>query len=101
MCTAYEGDGARTESFPVPALLDSATPVYEMLTGWRYDISDIRRFEDLPSEAQQYVECIEAMIGVPIRLISVGPHREALIHRECRNGSKTLSLSSATTDVKG
>lgn len=81
ICLAYEIDGEKTEEFPVPAELDRARPVYERLKGWRCDISKAERFSDLPEEAQAYVARLEELIGVPMRLISVGPRREQLIVR--------------------
>jgi adenylosuccinate synthase len=81
LCTAYMVNGKKTEEFPVPAELDGAEPVLESLPGWRSDISKIRRFDDLPPEAKRYVDFIEESIGLPIRWISVGPEREAIIDR--------------------
>ena len=81
VCTAYELDGKRTESFPVSRLLDKATPVYEELPGWKTDISAVRRFEDLPSKARDYVHFVERKIRTPIKIVSNGPHREQIILR--------------------
>ena len=39
----------------------------------------VRKFEDLPVNAQRYVEYIEKTLGVPINFIGVGPSREAVI----------------------
>ncbi len=79
VCTAYEIDGEETEVFPVPALIDRATPVLEKLPGWKTDISSVRRFSDLPTNAQSYVEHIEEWLEVPVKWISVGPRREDII----------------------
>ena len=79
VCTAYEIDGEETEVFPVPALIDRATPVLEKLPGWKTDISSVRRFSDLPTNAQRYVEHIEEWLEVPVKWISVGPRREDII----------------------
>ncbi len=79
ICTAYDIEGQRTGVFPVPAKLAKAKPVLETLPGWRCDISDVRRYEDLPQEAQGYVRFIEKLIDVPVKWISVGPRREAII----------------------
>ncbi len=79
VCTAYEIDGQKTQMFPVPALLDRATPVLEKLPGWKRDISSVRRFSDLPANAQNYVGHIEAWLEVPVKWISVGPRREDII----------------------
>lgn len=84
ICTAYEIAGEKTTSFPVTALLPHARPIYERLPGWdvpKKELSKIRLFNALPKTAQRYVERIEALIGVPIRLISVGPAREEVIIR--------------------
>jgi len=81
ICTAYEIDGKSTAEFPVTALLECAKPIYETAPGWKRDISAARSWDALPPEAQRYVERIEALVGVPIRLISVGAHRDAVIRR--------------------
>jgi adenylosuccinate synthase len=82
VCSAYEIDGKTTKQFPVSARISLAKPVLEEMPGWKEDISHIRKFEELPRLAQNYVLHIERMIGVPIRWISVGPNREELIERE-------------------
>lgn len=79
VCTAYEIDGEKTHRFPVPALLDRATPVLEMMPGWQRDISAVRRFSDLPTNAQNYVKQIEDWLEVPVKWVSVGPRREDII----------------------
>lgn len=54
---------------------------YEVLPGWKSDISSIRNYADLPKAAQQYVERIEELVGVPIHYIGIGPGRDALIYK--------------------
>jgi adenylosuccinate synthase len=81
LCTEYRVDGAGTKTFPTTDPLSRATPCYTTLPGWQSDISGVRRFADLPQAAQRYVATIEALIEVPIRYISVGPHRAAIIER--------------------
>lgn len=81
LCTDYEVDGKKTRDFPNPARLDLATGVYETLPGWKCDISSIRKFEDLPANARAYVRRVEELIEVPIKWVSVGPQREAMISR--------------------
>ena len=74
-------DGTVTDRFPMGKTLDDAQPVVEKLPGWHTDISGIRRFEDLPAEAQNYVLTLEKLVGCPIKYISVGPERDAYIER--------------------
>ena len=79
ICVAYRIDGAVTKDFPLTGDLKRAEPVLESLPGWGVDISEVRRLEDLPNEAQAYVARVEAIVEKPVRLISVGPGREAII----------------------
>ena len=58
-----------------------AQPVVEKLPGWHCDITAVRKFEDLPQAAQDYVNYIEKAVGCKIKYISVGPEREACIVR--------------------
>ncbi|MGM9655307.1 MAG: adenylosuccinate synthase [Butyricicoccaceae bacterium] len=81
VCTHYDIDGTLTESFPFPALLDRAKPVYEYLPGWKCDISGVRKYEDLPQAARDYVEYVERAIGCRIGYVSVGAERDAIMTR--------------------
>jgi adenylosuccinate synthase len=82
VCVAYETGSERTESFPPPAQLDQAKPVLTSLPGWRQDVAEVRTFQDLPAQAQQYVLQLEEWIGIPITWIGVGPRRDQIIQRE-------------------
>ena len=79
---AYELDGKQTTEFPVTRDLARCKPVYKVLKGWKCDIRGIRKFEDMPQEAQDYVNFIEQQIGYPITLVSNGPGREDIIYRD-------------------
>jgi adenylosuccinate synthase len=82
VATAYRVDGKLTEDFPMTlADIECAEPVYETLAGWSEDVSGCRVFEELPQNARDYVERIEALVGVPVEILSVGPGRDATIAR--------------------
>jgi adenylosuccinate synthase len=82
VCVAYECDGHRTTEFsPNPAVLERSVPVYETMPGWSSDISGARTFDALPAAARSYVDRVGDLIGVPVRYVSVGAHRDALIDR--------------------
>jgi len=82
VATAYRVDGKLTHDFPMTlGEVSRAEPVYETLPGWSEDVSGVRRFGDLPDAARRYVERVEALAGVPVELISVGPGREETIVR--------------------
>ncbi|QOD93588.1 adenylosuccinate synthase [Chryseoglobus sp. 28M-23] len=82
VCVAYEVDGVRFDEIPVSQSdFHHAKPVYEELPGWTEDITGARTFDDLPTNAQDYVLAIEAMSGARISAIGVGPGRDAIIQR--------------------
>jgi adenylosuccinate synthase len=82
VCVAYEIDGRRIDEVPVSQSdFHHAVPVYEELPGWSEDITGVRRFEDLPPAAQNYVTALEAMMRAPISVIGVGPSRDAVVVR--------------------
>ncbi|MGJ8636051.1 MAG: adenylosuccinate synthase [Phycisphaerales bacterium] len=83
IATKYKVDGEMTDRFlPDGYLLDQAEPVYETMPGFSQDITAARSFEELPPEAQAYIEKIEQFVGVPVKTISVGPDREQTILRD-------------------
>ena len=78
ICVAYNGDHTENPIWPQTA---SLTAVYEQMMGWDEDITGCRKFEELPEGAQQYVLRIEELMGVPVKMVSVGPEREQMILR--------------------
>jgi len=82
IATAYRVNGKLTHDFPMTLTeIESAEPVYETLPGFSEDITGCRTFEALPENVQNYVNRIEALIEVPVEIISVGPGRDETIHR--------------------
>ncbi len=81
ICAHYSLHGEQIDQFPFPAALPEAEPVMEYMEGWGTDISKVRRWEDLPRQAREYVEYVEKAIGCPIRYVSVGPERDSMIVR--------------------
>ena len=75
-------DGTLTNRFPTGKTLDDARPVVRTVPGWHCDISGVRRYEDLPQAARDYVELLEKAVGCKIKYISVGPERDACIIRD-------------------
>nr|NJM04082.1 adenylosuccinate synthase [Desulfobacula sp.] len=83
ICTAYEYKGKTITNFPAEIkTLQECTPVYETRPGWKQNISKVREFKDLPVNAKKYLARLEELSGVKIKIISVGPGREATIIKE-------------------
>ncbi|MEO0652635.1 MAG: adenylosuccinate synthetase, partial [Planctomycetota bacterium] len=80
--TAYRIDGQETRQFPgATSDLSSVEVVLETRPGWTEDITGARTYADLPAAARDYVEWLEGVVGVPVRMISVGPGREQVVSR--------------------
>ncbi|MFA9414436.1 adenylosuccinate synthase [Streptococcus sp. E29BA] len=77
ICVAYDLDGERIDYYPASTVqLNRCKPIYEELPGWFEDITGVRRFEDLPLHAQNYVKRITELVGVELLTFSVGPDRD-------------------------
>ncbi len=83
ICTGYEYNGQIMEDFP-PSIkvLENCTPVYESHPGWREATSNITDYNALPENTKKYLSRIEELSGVKIKIVSVGPGREATIIKE-------------------
>jgi adenylosuccinate synthase len=82
VASAWRIDGKLVHDFPMTlAEVARAEPVYEVMPGWSEDITGVREYEALPGSARRYVERIEALVGVPIDVLSVGPDRDQTIAR--------------------
>jgi len=80
ICTGYMHNGATVSHFPASLkVLSECTPVYETLPGWQEDISGVREYGSLPENTRNYLKRIEALSGVPIDILSVGPGRKETI----------------------
>ena len=83
ICTAYELDGKKI--YTIPASLkdyERCVPVYEEFDGWTEDISHVTSFDELPENAKKYIEGIERITKVPVKIFSVGPDKTQTIVRE-------------------
>jgi len=80
VCVAYDIDGERFDYPPYhQSALHRAVPVYRDLPGWKTDLSSFTAAGQLPDAARQYVDFLAEQIGVPIRMVGVGPGREQLV----------------------
>ena len=80
VCVAYELGGERYEHMPYhQSVIHKAVPLYAELEGWRSDLTGVRRPGELPRAAADYISFLEEGIGVPIRLVGVGPGRSQFL----------------------
>ena len=84
IATAYRdpADGREWSTVPASASVYARLePVYEDFPGWRTDTTGCRSWDELPEAARSYVLRLEALAGVPITYVSVGPERTQMIVR--------------------
>lgn len=82
ICKGYDYNGEIIEHFPASLnVLSQCKPIYETLPGWQEDISECDTFEKLPINAQNYIKRIEELVGIPVKIVSVGPKRSQTIIR--------------------
>jgi adenylosuccinate synthase len=84
VCVAYEKNGERLTQMEHTAdaqSLSSYRPVYQSLPGWEEDLRGMRKYAEFPSAAKEYIRFIEEQCGVPVRMISVGPERMAVVEK--------------------
>jgi adenylosuccinate synthase len=76
ICTGYELDGRVVDILPLDAdEIVACRPVYETLPGWSDSTAGLTNWEQLPLNARRYLERMQALIGVPIDMVSTGPDR--------------------------
>ncbi|PKL12321.1 MAG: adenylosuccinate synthase, partial [Spirochaetae bacterium HGW-Spirochaetae-6] len=81
VCVGYEVNGKKIDRFPFSNdTLYNVTPIYRDFPGWK-STGNVRRFEDLPQEAKNYILFIEDELKAPITIVSVGPDRDETIVR--------------------
>ncbi|MCJ7716255.1 MAG: adenylosuccinate synthetase, partial [Anaerolineales bacterium] len=82
ICYEYRNGDEVYPDLPLgPADLSQYEPVYEEIPGWEEDITGIRSWNDLSERAQKYINHIEDLTGLPVKIISVGPERSQVIIR--------------------
>ena len=80
VCTSYKVDGEETTQVPFDTYAE-IEPVYTEFKGWNTDLTGCRKEEELPEAFRNYIRFMENYLGVPIKIISLGPDREATIMR--------------------
>ena len=79
VCTAYRLDGKEITEMPDTVNLGRVQPIYEEWAGWKKPTKSVRKWDDLPKAAQDYLKRIEELTKVQIQYVSVGPERENIV----------------------
>jgi adenylosuccinate synthase len=79
-CVAYNINGKEVNQLPFEMNGD-VKPVYVEMPGWSADMSKMTSEDEFPEEFNEYLTFLEEQLGVPIKIVSVGPDREQTIIR--------------------
>ena len=79
-CVAYKINGEETDRFPFD-ITEGIEPVYVEMPGWKTPLSKMTSESEFPEEFNAYISFLEEELGVPIKIVSVGPDREQTILR--------------------
>ena len=83
ICTSYKYNGDTIKEFPINIeTLQNCIPIYEEMEGWKGDVSQITKYENLPKQLKAYISRIEELVKTKVVIISVGPKRSQTIIRE-------------------
>ena len=76
---AYKVNGEEIDYFPFD--IEGVEPVYGELPGWQTDMTKMQSEDEFPEEFNAYLSFLEEQLGVPVKIVSVGPDREQTIER--------------------
>jgi adenylosuccinate synthase len=79
VATAYAYKGEEINHLPYNIEPENVTPIFKEFKGWHADLTGMTTYNELPTSLKEYIEFIENEVGVPIKIVSVGPDRKQTI----------------------
>lgn len=79
ICTSYQYKGKEISHLPYNIEPENVVPIFTTMKGWKADLTAMKTYDELPIEFKEYIAYIEKEVGVPIKVISVGPDRKQTI----------------------
>ena len=79
VCTKYLYKGEEIDHLPYNIEPQNIQPIYQQIKGWNQDLTKMTSFAELPQELKEYISFIEKEVGVPVKIVSVGPDRTQTI----------------------
>lgn len=82
VCVGYKYEGYIYDEFPAnQTVFHHCEPVYEEMPGWDSDMTGLKDFNQLHGNAKAYIAKIEEIVGVPVKIVSVGPDRSQIFYK--------------------
>ncbi len=82
VCTHYMYEGQRIDYLPYDLNANELEPIYEILPGWKTDVTKLRSESEFPATLIAYIAYLEEKLETPITIVSLGPDRKQTILRE-------------------
>jgi len=83
ICTGYKYGDEVIKHYPANlSILEKCEPIYEEMPGWTEDLTNVTTYEELPEATKNYIKRIEELVGVPAKIVSIGPKRSQTIVRD-------------------
>lgn len=79
VCTKYQYKGQEITHLPYNIEPENVEPIYVEKKGWKADLTGMTEYSQLPEELKEYIKFIEDEVGVPVKIVSVGPDRTQTI----------------------
>ena len=79
ICTSYNYKGEKIEHFPYNIEEENTTVNYTEINGWQEDLTKMTSEDQLPKSLKEYISFVEEFVGVPVKIVSVGPDRKQTI----------------------
>ena len=84
-CTEYNRDGKTIADLDFTggaAMMEKCQPIYQSTPGWKEDLRSVRKWTEFPPQVIRYIQIIEEYCKIPVKMVSVGPERNAVVLRE-------------------
>ncbi len=81
VCESYNYLGCISDEVPFDLCDEQVKPEYTPLNGWSEGLEKITSFNDVCESLKAYIKYIEKSVGVPVKIVSVGPDREQTMIR--------------------
>ncbi len=78
VAVGYKVNGKKSDRVPYDTYA-TIEPIYKEFKGWKCDLTGVRKREELPANFLKYIAFIEKELGVPVKMVSLGPDRKQTI----------------------
>ncbi len=79
VCNLYKINGQEESQIPFQMSRMDIQPLYKEFEGWKFDITHLKTYAELPEKMKNYINYLNEILGVPVKYISNGPGSDQII----------------------